>query len=37
MRDREIAMLRETMKQETESEDEAENNDGKGAGPSKAS
>ena len=27
MRDREIAILRETMEQETESEEEAENND----------
>ena len=29
MRDREIAILREAMKYETESEDEPENNDGK--------
>ena len=36
MRDREIAILRETMKNETESEDEAENSNGVG-GSSKAS
>ena len=38
MRDREIVILRETMMQEAESEDEeAENKDGMGAGSSKAS
>ena len=38
MRDREIVILRETMMQEEESEDEeAENKDGMGAGSSKAS
>ena len=38
MRDREIVILRETMMQEAESEDEeAENRDGIGAGSSKAS